>query len=279
MKVLVLGARGMLGRDLVRAFASDDVVAWDREELDITDAASVSRELPSVEPDIVLNAAAYTDVDGAEEERAWAERVNGRAVGFLAETCATHDVPLLHVSTDYVFAGDAEEGCGEDDVPDRPVNAYGASKLLGERLLREKARKFWLVRTAWLFGPHGKNFVRAMLARGRTTRVLPVVHDQHGSPTYTRDLAAAIRALVADRAPFGVYHLTNSGATTWAEFARAIFAAAGMRVTVAPIPSSEYPAKAKRPAWSVLKNTKRPPLRSWRDAVRECVRIARTERA
>jgi dTDP-4-dehydrorhamnose reductase len=273
MHVLILGANGMLGRALQRAFESDEVVAWDKQELDITQKADVERHLPTVEPDVVINAAAYTDVEKAEDEQDLAVRINGTAVGFVAETCARHGFPLLHVSTDYVFGSARESGSTEDDEPATPLNAYGASKLLGERAVREHAKNSWLVRTSWLFGPHGRHFVDTMLRLGEKQREVRVVSDQHGSPTYAPDLARAIFTLINDEAPFGTYHLTNSGLTTWAEFAKEIFREAGMDASVMPISSAEYPSKVRRPAWSVLKNTKRPPLRHWRDALSDYLNI------
>ena len=279
MRVLVLGAKGMLGRSLVEAFAPDDVVAWDIAELDITDAAQVEEKLPAATPDVVINAAAYTNVDRAEDEPETADAVNGHAVGVLARTCAQHGIPLLHVSTDYVFSGDQPEGYHEDDDPTVPLSAYGRSKLLGEKLLGQRAKKFWLVRASWLFGPSGKHFVDAVLRLAATKSELRVVADQHGSPTYAVDLAAAIATLVRERAPFGVYHLTNSGVTTWADFARAIFKHANLKTRVVPIPASEYPSKATRPQWSMLLNTKRPPLRPWQEALREYIALTQSVRA
>jgi len=272
MRILILGSKGMLGQALQRACSPDTVVGWDREELDITDASAVAERLPGAEPDVVVNAAAYTDVEGAEREPEVADRVNGHAVGVLAEVCSRYDLPLVHVSTDYVFGNERKAGYRETDEPRAPGSTYGRSKLIGEVFLRKRAQKYWLVRTAWLFGPHGKHFVDTMLRIGSEKREVHVVKDQHGSPTYTRDLAHAIYTLVADGAPFGMYHLTNSGVTTRAEFARAIFADAGMDVRVTPITSEECQNRAKRPKWSTLKNTKRPPLRPWRVALQEYLR-------
>ncbi len=269
MRVLILGAQGQLGRALSTAFLADTVLAWDQAELDITDTSAVPARIAAAAPAVVVNAAAYTDVEGAEEAPAVAEAVNGQAVGLLARACRARDIPLLHVSTDYVFRGDQEEGYSEDAIPESPQSQYGISKLLGERLLQKFTEKFWLVRTSWLFGPNGKNFVDTMLRLGAERAAVRVVADQHGCPTYTRDLAEAIAALVHERAPFGVYHLTNSGVTTWAEFAAAVFALAGLSARVTPISSAEFPTKARRPHWSILRNTKRQSLRPWYDALRE----------
>lgn len=273
MRVLILGSRGMLGRALVRAFAGDDVTGWDVDDLDITDAIAVSEKLHGVSADVVINAAAYTDVERAEREPDVAMRVNGTAIGDLAAVTRELQIPLLHVSTDYVFSGDDHNGYTEEAIPVNPLSAYGRSKLHGEELLKNSGSAFWLVRTAWLYGPGGKNFVETMIRIGRERPDVRVVSDQHMSPTYTRDLAEAIVSLVRDRAPAGVYHLTNRGVTTCAEFARAIFEFARLPVTVIPITLAEYPSAAKRPPWSILKNTKRPLLRDWREALHEYLKI------
>ncbi|MDP3685873.1 MAG: dTDP-4-dehydrorhamnose reductase [bacterium] len=272
MHALILGAKGMLGHALVQEFQDDEVTAWDKEELDITDEQAVGEYLTTLEPDLVINAAAYTSVDRAEDESDEADAINGHAVGNLAVTCADADIPLLHISTDYVFEGTEQGGYAEEDEPARPVNAYGRSKLLGETLLKDTGKNFWLVRTAWLFGPHGKNFVDSIRERARTESPLRVVADQHGSLTYTKDLARALRELVMARAPYRTYHLVNSGVATWADVAEEIVRLLDLRIPVEPISSAEYPSKARRPSWSVLQNTKRPPLRPWQEALADYLR-------
>ncbi len=276
MKVLILGANGMLGHALQDAFASHNVIPWDRDDLDIVSCSAVRAHIPELKPDIVLNAAAYTDVERAEEERDIAERVNGCAVGAIAQVCKTIDVPLLHISTDYVF-GDEGGEYDEEIRPHAPLNSYGTSKLLGEELVREHADKYWIVRTSWLFGEHGKNFISTMLQLGARQDRVSVVGDQEGCPTYTPDLAGAIEKLIADNAPYGVYHLTNSGTATWAELAETAFRAAGMNTAVERITSEEFAqtfhAHARRPHRSVLWNTKRPSLRSWHEAVNDYVPV------
>ncbi len=274
MQVLILGAKGMLGNALQRAFESEEVIAWDRDDLDITNREEVLRHIQAIEPDVVINAAAYTNVEQAEAEPEIANKVNGEAVGYIAEACAGLNIPVIHYSTDYVFASEKKEGYSEEEVPNGvPINTYGRSKLLGEKKLQEKTGKFWLIRTAWLFGPYGKNFVETMVRMGKEKKELSVVGDQHGSPTYTKDLAQATFKLVHDNPEYGVYHLTNGGNTTWAEFAETIFKLCGMDVVVKPISSVEYSGKAKRPQWSVLKNTKRPLLRDWREAVKDYINV------
>jgi len=293
MHVLILGANGMLGRALQKQFEADQVVNWDRNELDITDRDQVLEHLPICEPDLVINAAAYTDVEKAEAEEDLATKVNGYAVGYLAEACAKLNIPLVHISTDYVFSGDKKDGYAEEDIPGEPLNAYGRSKLLGEQLLQKNTDKSWLIRTAWLFGPlttlrpraqgrevssgsngpQGKNFVETMINLGKQKPELQVVDDQHGAPTYTRDLAQAIFKMTHEQAPYGIYHLTNGGTATWAEFAKEIFKLMQMPVNVVSVTSDEFPTKARRPKWSILKNTKRPFLRNWQEALKDYINI------
>lgn len=263
----------MLGQALTREFTGEEVTAWDKDHLDITDEHAVAEHLPMLEPDVVVNAAAYTDVEKAEDEPEEADAVNGHAVGNLAVACADANIPLLHVSTDYVFDGKKVNGYFETDEPRNPLSAYGRSKLLGETLLRETGKDFWLVRTAWLFSTHGKHFVDKILQNAATKNLMRVVADQHGNPTSAVDLARAIRELVLDRAPFGTYHLVNSGIATWADLAEAACALSGKDVRIERISSAAYPLKAVRPSWSVLQNTKRPPLRPWQEALADCIRI------
>lgn len=270
MHTLILGARGMLGHALVRAFHDEDVTAWDKEHLDLTDEQAVAEAIPLLAPEVVINAAAYTDVERAEEDLEEADAVNGYAVGNLAVACADAEIPLLHVSTDYVFDGTKEDGYTEADEPMNPPNAYGRSKLLGETLLRENGKNFWLVRTSGLYGPHGKHFVDKVLNAAERTADLPVVADQHFSPTYTADLAQAIRRLLANRASPGVYHLVNSGVATWADMADIILRTSpGVRIervsSTDPVFLSIF--RAPRPRWSALLNTKRPALRQWKEAL------------
>lgn len=259
----------MLGSALRSAFEDEEVTAWDREHLDITDERAVEERIPLLEPDVIINAAAYTDVEKAENKPEEADAVNGHAVGNLAVAASDMQRPLVHISTDFVFVGNKREGYLESDEPERPLGAYGRSKLLGESLLREAGRDFWLVRTAWLFGLGGENFVTKIHRALQSGSAVPVTDDQVGSPTFTLDLARAIRELVTDRAPFGIYHLVNSGAASRADVAEEIRRVAGLPGSVRRVRTSELPAMAPRPLHSVLRNTKRPPLRSWPDALHE----------
>jgi len=277
MKIVLLGAKGMLGRALQAEFEQTNVVAaLDQDEVDITNEEMVRRLVSKVKPEVIINAAAYTNVDGAEIDRETAQAVNEIGVGNIARVAEEIDAVLVHYSTDYVFDGKKQAGYKEDDLPGPAVNSYGASKLAGERLLKTINPKFYLIRTAWLYGAGGKNFVDTMVGlgqqlagRGREQQELRVVNDQWGSPTYTVDLAQATRRILDGRLPWGIYHLVNDGVTTWYELAVKIFENIQQDVTVTPVASTEYPRPAKRPTWSVLINEKGPKLRAWQNALAE----------
>jgi len=267
MKILLLGARGMLGSDLQDVFADWDLTALDQSDIDITDAAAVQERVAAVAPELIINAAAYTAVDDAEEHREAAFAVNAEGVRNVAMAAKEAGARLVHYSTDYVFAGTDEAGYAEDDAPGPAVNVYGESKLAGEQALAEVGPEYFLLRTAWLYGKHGKNFVETMLRLGTERDELRVIDDQHGSPTYTKDVAEATRDLVTGEYAPGVYHAVNSGSTTWYGFASKIFELAGLGVKVVPITSAEYPLPARRPQYSILQNTKGPELRTWEEAL------------
>jgi dTDP-4-dehydrorhamnose reductase len=270
MRLLVTGAAGMLGTDVVAsAQASHDVVALARAELDITDAEAVRAAVADTRPDAVINCAAYTDVDGAEAEEAAATRINGDGAGHLAAAAAEAGAHIVHVSTDYVFAGDATAPYRED-APTGPIGAYGRSKLAGEEAVRAAApASHSIVRTAWVFGPHGKNFVDTMLRLGRERDEVTVVDDQLGCPTFTGHLAQALVA-IAERRPNGVLHVTGAGECTWHDLAVATFGAAGLDVTVHRGRSQDLGRPAPRPAYSVLGSTRSdaPALPSWQDGLK-----------
>lgn len=243
---LITGASGMLGRDLAAALSGREVTALDRSALDITDRDQVFAALTG--HDIVVNTAAWTDVDAAEAHEAAATAINGTAVGHLTEACIAHGATLIHVSTDYVFPGNADAPYAEDATTD-PVNAYGRSKLAGERL----ATSGYIVRTSWLYGRHGRNFIRTILGAAASRETLDVVADQLGQPTWTHSLARQIIELAASAAPPGVYHGTAAGQTTWFELAREAFRLAGLDPErVKPVSGDAYPRPARRPAYSVL---------------------------
>ncbi len=252
---LVTGAGGMLGHDLLDALAGRDVTAATRAELDITDPAAVRAAVAGHR--VVFNAAAWTAVDRAETEEAAATAVNGDGVAVLAAACADAGARLVHVSTDYVFAGDGTTPYREDD-PTAPLNAYGRGKLIGEQaVLKTLPEHGYVVRTAWLYGAHGGNFVRTMLRLAGEREFVDVVADQAGQPTWSADLARQLVALAdaAERsaAPAGVYHGTAAGQTTWHGLAQAVFAEAGHDpARVRPTTSAAYVTPAKRPSYSVL---------------------------
>lgn len=248
---LVTGAGGMLGRDVLEVLSGDDVTGLTRAELDITDAAAVSAAVSGV--DVVVNAAAWTDVDGAEAAEEAATRTNGLGPRVLAEACRAAGARLVQVSTDYVFDGQASTPYAED-APLAPRSAYGRSKAAGERAVRDVLPDAaYVVRTAWLYGEHGGSFVRTMTRLEAEKETLDVVDDQRGQPTWSLDVARQIAALVRAEAPGGTYHATSSGETTWCGLARAVFEELGADPSrVRPTTTDRFPRPAPRPAYSVL---------------------------
>jgi dTDP-4-dehydrorhamnose reductase len=267
MRLLVTGAAGMLGTEVVAA-AGRDAVGLARADLDITDPEAVRAAVRDIRPDVVVNCAAYTNVDGAESEEAAATAINGDGAGHVAAAAAEAHAHVVYVSTDYVFAGDATEPYPED-APTGPRTAYGRSKLKGEQLVAQAAPDaHTIVRTAWLFGPHGQNFVDTMLRLGAERDELDVVDDQVGCPTYAGHLAAALLEVAERRTP-GVIHAAGAGACTWFDLARATFERAQLPVTVHPCTTADFPRPAPRPAYSVLGSTRRdaPVLPPWQDGL------------
>jgi dTDP-4-dehydrorhamnose reductase len=262
MRLLVTGAAGMLGTDVVAAASAHDVVPFTRAELDITDADAVRAAVSDTRPDAIINCAAWTDVDGAEADEAAATLINGDGAGHLAAT----GVHTVHVSTDYVFGGDATTPYREDAATG-PIGAYGRSKLAGE-LAVAALPDHAIVRTAWVFGPHGKNFVDTMLRLGAERDEVTVVDDQLGCPTYTGHLAAALVA-VAEQRLRGVLHVAGGGECTWWDLAVATFEAAGFNVKVTRGKSADLGRPAPRPAYSVLGSTRSdaPVLPSWQEGL------------
>lgn len=258
-RVLITGAGGQLGRALVEAFAGDDVVALAHADWDVVDPAPPRLEVPQ----LVLHTAAWTDVDGAERDPQGAAAVN---VGGTAHAAAL-GAPLVAYSSDYVFDGAKRTPYVESDAP-APRSAYGRTKLHGEGAAGERA---WIVRSSWLFGPTGHNFVRTMLRLGSEREEVAVVDDQRGCPTYVGHLAAATRQLVANGASFGIWHVAAAGECTWADFAEAIFERAGLSCSVRRITTAELGARAPRPAYSVLRSEQGAPvLPHWREGLADC---------
>ena len=246
--ILVVGAKGMLGRDLMEVLG-EEARGVDVEEIDITSFDSTRKVLYTLRPKVVINCAAYTDVDGCETNRELAMQVNGEGVAHLAMICAELGAKLVQISTDYVFDGNKKEPYLEDDGQ-YPLSVYGESKYAGE-LNAAVARDYLIVRTQWLYGLKGKNFVETMLTLAADRQELSVVDDQIGSPTWTVGLCQAIKALL-DKDCKGIYHVVNSGSCSWNEFARAIFEEAGLDILVKPMTTAELNRPARRPLYSVL---------------------------
>lgn len=258
MRVLVTGADGMLGFALRESRPAEvELLATDLATLDVTDAGAVERQVQALAPDAVLNAAAFTDVDGCETREELALSVNGAGAGHLAAACERAAIPLLHVSTDYVFDGrlPAPGQYAEHDATN-PLSAYGRTKLAGERAVAAATPRHWIVRTQWLYGAGGRNFVETMLRLGAERPRLTVVDDQVGCPTSTHDLAPLLWEVLLRRPAFGIYHAANAGQCSWYGFARAIFERAGLGVEVAPIDTATLGRPAPRPARSVLNTSK-----------------------
>jgi len=252
VKILLLGHKGMLGSDLLKTlFARYKVVGMDKEEIDIVSAKDCKNAVAEVEPDIVINAAAFTNVDGCETQRDECFAVNAEAVKNICEACRGRDIRIIHFSTDYVFDGKAKSPYREQDICN-PINVYGESKLAGERYLQSLSEDYLLIRTSWLYGINGKNFVRTILDKAKTTTRLSVVDDQIGCPTYTKDLAAAVELLIFQNQR-GIFHVTNRGHCSWYEFAvRILKEVSKDEVEVKPIKTHELPRLAMRPAYSAL---------------------------
>lgn len=256
IKTLIIGSSGMLGSDICNIFP--EAVKLTHRDFDITNKEQVLGDLQRIKPNVVINAAAYTDVDGCEDNQELAFQVNGYGPGHIAEACSKVGAALVHFSTDYVFDGSLPEYL-ESDTP-HPLNVYGHSKLLGEKKIIENMDNYRIVRISWLFGTHGKNFVDTMLKLSRELAEVKVVNDQFGKPTYTVDLAHKI-AEITKLEP-GIYHLTNEGVCSWYEFASAFIDNA------VPCTSEEFPRKAKRPKYSILVNTRIEPMRHWKEALK-----------
>jgi dTDP-4-dehydrorhamnose reductase len=265
VKLLVTGAGGMLGRDVMRV--APDATGLTHADLDITDAAAVARVVDDVRPDAIVNCAAYTNVDGAESDEATATRINGDAAGNVARACAAVGARLVQVSTDYVFDGSKREPWVESDATN-PLGAYGRSKLRGEERVQAELPDHAIVRTAWLFGPHGPNFVSTMLWLASERDEVEVVTDQVGSPTFAGHLAPALVDM-AERAETGIFHGAGAGSCSWYELTLEAFDAAGVSCRVLPTTAEKFARPAPRPAYSVLGSEREHPitLPPWQEGV------------
>lgn len=279
-KVLVLGAKGMLGQELVRVFGIDEkyeVVAWDREEIDVTNFALAEKQIEAVKPDMLLNAVAYNAVDLCEtsdEEYQKALFLNVEVPGFLAKISKQWGNILVHYSTDYVFDGNSESGYDEEAVP-QPLSRYGATKQGGEKQVLESGAKAYVIRLSKLFGKPAssaigkRSFFDVMLEKGQVSPEVKVVDDERSCFTYAPDLAQATKELIEAEAGYGVYHLPNEQAVTWYEAVRELYRLAHIEANVIPVTSDAFPRSAKRPHASALLNTKRPKLRTYHEALTE----------
>lgn len=283
MKILITGANGMLAKAVRNRFEGENLILTDVrgdetvKKLDITNLEDVTEFVSNCKPDVIINCAAYTAVDKAEEELDLARKINADGPRNLAIAAKNANCILVHISTDYVFGGNLEldKVYNEEDKKE-PVTVYGITKLQGEEAIKENTEKYYIFRTAWLYGD-GKNFVRTMLKFGREKDEINVVADQHGSPTYAVDLADIIFQALSEKIEYGIYHATNIGYTTWYEFAKKIFEIAGITCKVNPVTSKEYVTPAKRPLNSKISKNKLIQsgieISSWEDALQRYLKV------
>ena len=252
-KILVTGANGMLGQDLCPILEQNGhtVIKTNSQIMDITNSADVNAEILKYLPDFVIHCAAYTNVDKAEEDFETAKLINSTGTENLAKICAQKDIPLLYISTDYVFDGKKQTPYTPQDTP-KPINNYGLTKYFGEQAVTKHCQKYFIIRTSWLYGIYGKNFVETMLSLASKSE-LKVVDDQTGCPTWTVELSNKITKLI-DSKNYGIHHICGSGSATWYGFAKEIFKLCGLAVNIIPCSTEEFPRPAKRPAYSVLDN-------------------------
>ena len=280
-KILILGT-GLLGQEFtnvplyeMRSLLNEPIqrTSWGRSELDITNKTQVHEKITRLNPDVIINCAAYTKVDAIQQDKQNAYNINGVAVKNLAQVANATNATLVHYSTDYVFDGTRDSGYREDDPPAKtPLNEYGVSKLQGEQHILNIAHRFYIIRTAWLFGQYGNNFIHTVLRLASTQKPVTIVNNEYGRPTYAVDLMHATLELLAQNKPYGIYHATNSGKrVSWYEYAQFILQNTDKSALTrfSPITSEQYNAPAPRPKNSILVNTKFSELRPWRDAVRE----------
>jgi dTDP-4-dehydrorhamnose reductase len=273
MKLLCTGSHGLLGTNILPKLERHfTVIPYDIEEWDITDRNAGERVMAEVRPNVILNLAAYTNVDDCEDCLSLADRVNAEGAGIIASLCTEHNIKLIHISTDYVFDGEKESPYTEDDTPN-PASVYGFSKLSGERKVLANCPDATIIRTQWLYGHGGVNFISKITKIARENGKVEVVNDQAGCPTYAKDLAEPIRLLI-EKKKSGIYHVANAGSCSWFDFAREIFSSLHIDVALKPITSQQLNRKAKRPRYSVFDCTKLfretgHLMRTWQDALRE----------
>ena len=279
MKIFVTGVKGQLGHDIMLELAKRGIEGFgvDIEEMDITDPMAVEKVISAAAPDAVIHCAAWTAVDAAEDNEEKCRMVNASGTENIARVCGQRGIPLMYFSTDYVFDGEGERPWEPDDKPD-PLNVYGLTKYEGELAVRKHApEEHFILRIQWVYGLNGKNFVKTMLKLAETHDHLTVVDDQTGSPTYTPDIARlAVDMILTEK--FGTYHVANTGYCTWCEFAKEIFRLAGKKVTVEPVTSEAFAAKAKRPHNSRMDLSKVTengfaPLPAWQDALARYLKV------
>ena len=285
MKILVTGSNGQLGSELRRLFAertTDDCLFIDIGELDITDPVAVHSFFHEHRPEVCINCAAYTAVDKAESEPDLARKVNVTGVEVLAKNCEDSGASLVHISTDFVFNGEADKPYSTDH-PVSPVSVYGLTKAEGENRALSTCSRTWLVRTSWVYSAFGGNFVKTMIRLGKERSEINVVNDQVGSPTWAKDLARAILTIIDQRevTKYGIYHFSDKGAITWFDLAAAVMDTYGLNCKVNPIPTSSYPTPAKRPAYSVLdlSGTASVPgmeIPDWKTSLQQCIEEIKT---
>lgn len=256
MKILITGANGMLAKAVRNELKEEELICTDVEELDITNLEAVQKFVENVKPDLIINCAAYTAVDKAEEQEELAYKINAIGPKNLAIASKQNDSILVHISTDYVFGGDkpVEQDYSEDDEKN-PQAVYGTTKLAGEKFIEENCSKYYIFRTAWLYG-EGNNFVRTMINLAKDRNEVSVVNDQHGSPTYAVDLAKIIHQAIEKDIPYGIYNSTNIGYTTWYDFTKLIYKLQNINCNVKPVTTEEFPRPAKRPKNSQMSKNK-----------------------
>ena len=276
MKVLVTGVNGQLGYDVVKELEKrgHQAVGVDREQMDLTSKEQIKECIENVNPEAIIHCAAYTAVDKAEDEEELCRRVNAIATKDIAECAKKLDIPMIYISTDYVFDGTKDGEYTEEDIPN-PINVYGKTKYEGEVYVQELLEKYYIVRISWVFGENGNNFIDTMLRLAKDRDEINVINDQVGSPTYTKDLAPLLVDMI-ETDKYGVYHATNEGYCTWYEFAKEIFRIAEIDIKVNPITTKEYPTKAVRPMNSKMSKEKIitnnfNKLRLWKDSLREYI--------